>query len=123
MSVLVRHQTVLVLGSLVESFNLKLLFQTKTVNNDLNPKWANRTKDPNRFIFDFPVHDKYNQKIKLEVFDDDDATVDDFLGDLEGHVENLVLSPTGSGQNRVGPSRIGPKPTRTKTDYPVSKMD
>ena len=94
MSVLVRHQTVLVLGSLVESFNLKLLFQTKTVNNDLNPKWANRTKDPNRFIFDFPVHDKYNQKIKLEVFDDDDATVDDFLGDLEGHVENLVLSLT-----------------------------
>ena len=106
---------------------MKLLFQTKTVNNDLNPKWANRTKDPNRFIFDFPVHDKYNQKIKIEVFDDDDATVDDFLGDLEGHVKNLVLSPTGSPelgpQNRVGPSRIGPKPTRTKTDYPVSKMD
>ena len=68
-----------------------LIFQTKTVNNDLNPKWANRTKDPNRFIFDFPVHDKYNQKIKIEVFDDDDATVDDFLGDLEGHVENLAL--------------------------------
>ena len=79
------------------------------MNNDLNPKWANRTKDPNRFIFDFPVHDKYNQKIKIEVFDDDDATVDDFLGDLEGHVDNLVLSRTRSGQNWDGSNRVGPK--------------
>ena len=97
-----------------------IVFQTKTVNNDLNPKWANRTKDPNRFIFDFPVHDKYNQKIKIEVFDDDDATVDDFLGDLEGHVENLVLSlcpaKTGSGQNRVRPEAGRAKPDRAQTD-------
>lgn len=63
------------------------------MNNDLNPKWAIKSKnDPNRFIFDFPVHDKYNQKIKIEVFDDDDATVDDFLGDLEGHVEKMIKS-------------------------------
>ena len=86
------------------------------MNNDLNPKWANRTKDPNRFIFDFPVHDKYNQKIKIEVFDDDDATVDDFLGDLEGHVENLVLSRTWSGRNRVRPEAGRAKPDRAQTD-------
>ena len=116
------------------SFGLNIEIQTKTVNNDLNPKWANRTKDPNRFIFDFPVHDKYNQKIKIEVFDDDDATVDDFLGDLEGHVENLVL--TGSGrnrdQNRVGlkpgwtkerQNWVGPKPGRAKTGSGQNRFD
>ena len=88
------------------------------MNNDLNPKWANRTKDPNRFIFDFPVHDKYNQKIKIEVFDDDDATVDDFLGDLEGHVENLVLSRTRSGQNWDRSNRDRPNRDRpNRPDY------
>ena len=68
----------------MSSVNLRSL-QTKTINNSLNPVWADKKFDSDRYVFDFPIHDEHTQIIHVECFDDDDTSTDDVLGSFRGN--------------------------------------
>ena len=46
--------------------------------------WADRKFDSDRYVFDYPIHDEHTQIIHVNVFDEDDTSVDDTLGCFQG---------------------------------------
>lgn len=59
--------------------------RTKTINNDLNPRW-------NSSPFLFPIHSP-NEDLLLEVYDDDMLSGDDFIGRMVIPLSNIVAHP------------------------------